>query len=342
MKKTIFFTILGIITFTTICLSFLLNFRLHTPQLEKYLINPTLDYYVGPLKVQFIGNTNILITDGETSILTDGFFSRPSISKVLWGEFEPDYDVIEYCLEKAGIHQLDAVIPVHSHYDHAMDSPIVAMKTGAKLIGSESTANIGRGLNFPEDQMVIAESGVPLQIGSMKVTLIKGKHWPYPDEELRKKLLDREIINPIIPPVSAFEYFEGSSYTIIVEHEDASMAIHGSAGFIPNILTDYDVDILFLGIAGLETMDNEYNNLFQIHVIDALNPEVIVPIHWDDFFVPLRKGLKSRSLLEKLIQGMDVKKSFEIIELRNSDKIISVLPLWDKVSVLGLMNNVSH
>ena len=340
MKKSFLYTILGIFVFTISILTFLLNFRPHTPQLEKYLFYPNSDYSVGSLNVQYLGNTNILITDGKTSILTDGFFSRPSISNVLWGEFEPDYDVIEYCLEKAGIHQLNAVIPVHSHFDHAMDSPIVAMKTGAKLIGSESTANIGRGLHFPEDQMVIVESGVPLQIGSMKVTLIKGKHWPYPDEELGLKLLNREIINPIVPPASAFEYFEGASFTIIVEHADASIAIHGSAGYIPNILENYVVDILFISTAGLETMDKSYNDNFQTHVVDALNPKVIVPIHWDDFFVPLKKGLKSRSLLEKLLQGMDVKKSFEFVEMRNPDKKMSVLLLWELVNVLDLMDNI--
>ena len=32
-----------------------------------------------------------------------------------------------------------------------MDAPIVAAKTGAVLIGSKSTANIARGLDFPEE-----------------------------------------------------------------------------------------------------------------------------------------------------------------------------------------------
>lgn len=341
MKKTIFYTIIGMIAIAAICLSFLLNFRPHTPQLEDYRFHSDLDSNTGSLNVQFIGNTNILITDGKTSILTDGFFTRPSIRNVLWGEIEPDLDVIDYCLKKAGIHKLDAVIPVHSHFDHAMDSPIVAMKTGAKLIGSESTANIGKGLNFPEDKMIIVDSDETIQIGSMKVTLIKGKHWPYPDKELRNKLLDREITQPIIPPVSALEYLEGSSYTIIVEHEDASMAIQGSAGFIPNILADNNVDILFLGIAGLETMDDLYNDRFQTHIVEALNPEVIIPIHWDDFFVPLKKGLKSRSLLEKLIQGMDVKKSFEFVEMRNPERTMAVLPLWKLVNVLELLEKVT-
>jgi L-ascorbate metabolism protein UlaG (beta-lactamase superfamily) len=91
-------------------------------------------------------------------------------------------------------------------------------------------------------------------------------------------------------------------------------------------------------MAGLETMDKSYNDNFQTHVVDALNPKVIVPIHWDDFFVPLKKGLKSRSLLEKLLQGMDVEKSFKFVEKRNMDRTIIVLPLWGLINVDDLLS----
>ena len=122
-------------------------------------------------------------------------------------------------------------------------------------------------------------------------------------------------------------------YTIIIEHAEATVAIHGSAGFIPNVLNEYEVDILFLGLAGLETMDGVYNDNYQMHVVDALSPDVIVPIHWDDFFIPLKDGIKSRSLLEKVLQGMDVKKSFEMVEERNPNRKMVVLPLWERLNV---------
>jgi len=317
----------------------LLNYRPAVPQLVKYAFRLDSLLTQGSLTIQFIGNTNVLVSDGKSAILTDGFFTRPSIPQVLWGEIEPDIDVIKLSLKNAEIQYLDAVISVHSHFDHAMDSPIVAQMTGAKLVGSESTMNIGRGLGFPKDQMVIAESGIPIQFGSMKVTLVKGQHWPYPDKKLGDLLLNRGIEGPIFPPVDAMSYKEGASYTIIIEHPEATLAIHGSAGFIPNILDDYDVDILFLGLAGLETMDATYNDDYQTHVTKALKPEVIIPIHWDDFFVPLKNSIKSRSLLEKVLQGMDVKKAFEMVEDRNSNRKMVVLPLWEDVAVNSLLDH---
>jgi L-ascorbate metabolism protein UlaG (beta-lactamase superfamily) len=80
-------------------------------------------------------------------------------------------------------------------------------------------------------------------------------------------------------------------------------------------------------------MDGVYNDNYQMHVVDALSPDVIVPIHWDDFFIPLKDGIKSRSLLEKVLQGMDVKKSFEMVEERNPNRKMVVLPLWERLNV---------
>ena len=80
-------------------------------------------------------------------------------------------------------------------------------------------------------------------------------------------------------------------------------------------------------------MDGIYNDNYQMHVVDSLSPDGIVPIHWDDFFVPLKDGIKSRNLLEKVLQGMDVKKSFEMVEERNLNRKMVVLPLWERLNV---------
>ena len=48
--------------------------------------------------------------------------------------------------------RLEAVIPVHTHFDHAMDSALVADRTGARLVGGESAANLCRGHGLPEDE----------------------------------------------------------------------------------------------------------------------------------------------------------------------------------------------
>ena len=44
-----------------------------------------------------------------------------------------------------GVDRLEAVLPVHTHFDHAMDSAVVAARTGARLVGGASAAQVGVG-----------------------------------------------------------------------------------------------------------------------------------------------------------------------------------------------------
>ena len=44
-------------------------------------------------------------------------------------------------LNRAGVRQLAAVLPVHTHYDHALDSAVVAERTGATLVKKSANDN---------------------------------------------------------------------------------------------------------------------------------------------------------------------------------------------------------
>ncbi|MDG1331370.1 MAG: MBL fold metallo-hydrolase [Crocinitomicaceae bacterium] len=289
------------------------------------------------LTVQFLGNTNVLLDDGETRILTDGFFSRPPVTSVVFGEVSPNKERIKKCLKRAKINDLDLVIPVHSHYDHAMDAPVVAQLTGATLMGSSSTLNIGRGLKLSEDQLMEAPLNEFISIGKFEIMFIASKHWTYPDPDKVKRLLNQSIDAPLVPPASIYDYKEGISYSILIRHEEVNIAIQGSAGYKKNVIPDFDADVQFLAIAGIELMNDSYNQDYQKHVIDAVDPEVIVPIHWDDFTIPLEDGLKTTNLLVNLNFGSNLGHAFNIIESNNPNREIVVLPLWRRVAVKDLM-----
>ncbi|MFK7786031.1 MAG: MBL fold metallo-hydrolase [Crocinitomicaceae bacterium] len=337
MKRLWLVDFLGIV----IILLLLWNIRPRPRQLEELAFKGKSNSTEG-LTVQFLGNTNVLLDDGETRILTDGFFSRPSAYTLVFGEVGPDSSVIKTCLKRAGITELDAVIPVHSHFDHAMDAPVVASLTGARLIGSSSTLNIGRGLNLPEDQMMEAPLNTFISIGKFEIMFIASKHWKYPDAEQRRRLLNQGIVKPLVPPASIFDYKEGISYSILIKHEGTHIAIQGSAGYKKNAIPDFDADIQFLAIAGIELMDDNYNQNYQKHVVDAVTPEVIVPIHWDDFTVPLENGLKTTNLLVNLKYGSNLGQAFDIIERNNPEREIVVLPLWKKIPVKDLLSLSSN
>ena len=335
MKKVI----LILIFFPILLFFILINIRPEPKALTEYLVKPISPPKSNQLRVQFLGNTNLLFSDGETHILTDGFFSRPSPFQVLGGEVSPNREAILEDLKKANITKLDALIPLHSHFDHAMDVGVVADLTGAKLLGSSSSINIGKGYGLSSEQMQIPPLNEPIFIGKFKLTFIASRHWQYPDKAQRDKLLDQDIEAPIIPPASIYDYKEGISYTLLIEHDSIKIAVQGSAGFRKNAIPNFNADILFLSIAGLESMDDTYNQNYQDHVVEAVQPEVLVPIHWDDFTVPLAKKLKTTHVLFNWLYGSNLGRAFEIVEQFNipKNRKIKVLPIWEPIKMAELI-----
>jgi L-ascorbate metabolism protein UlaG (beta-lactamase superfamily) len=231
-----------------------------------------------PVKVSFLGVATILLDDGETAIMTDGFFSRPGKLQVFVGKVQPDLDAIGKGLQRAGVKKLAAVIPVHSHYDHVMDAPEVARRTGAMLVGSESTANVGRGWGLPPSQIVVAKMNEPMRFGRFTVT-------PFPSRHAPTGFTGGVIDRPLVPPVRAIEYKEGQSYAILVQHEGRSLLINGSAGFEPGALAKVRADVVMLGIGSLGTRDAAYRDAYWREVVAGVKAKRVIPIHWDDFWI---------------------------------------------------------
>ncbi|HEX2286007.1 MAG TPA: MBL fold metallo-hydrolase, partial [Mycobacterium sp.] len=119
-----------------------------------------------PLTVTWAGVTTLELDDDESALMTDGFFSRPSLVDVGLRRLAPSAPRIDGCLARLGVDRLEAVLPVHTHYDHAMDSAVVAERTGAKLVGGGSAAQVGRGHGLPDERLVVATPGEPMVLGA--------------------------------------------------------------------------------------------------------------------------------------------------------------------------------
>ena len=65
----------------------------------------------GSVTVRFTGSTALLFDDGETSWMTDGWFSRPTFIEIITERLEPDLAAIGRGLKANDVDKLDAVIP---------------------------------------------------------------------------------------------------------------------------------------------------------------------------------------------------------------------------------------
>ncbi|MDB4989664.1 MAG: fold metallo-hydrolase [Myxococcaceae bacterium] len=236
----------------------------------------------GALRVTWLGVSTLLIDDGDTAFLTDGFFSRPGLLKMT--HVAPDESIIDATLARLHVHELAAVIALHSHYDHALDSPIVAQKTSALLVGSTSTANIGRGYGLPRERIRVVRDGEVLRFGRFKVTFILSVHSPndrYPGT----------IDDELSAPASASAYRTGDCYSLLIEHAGHSILVHASAGFVPGKLAARRAEVVYLGVGNLGKQSHAYRETYWREVVQAVGAHRVIAIHWDDFFVPLSDTL---------------------------------------------------
>ncbi len=291
----------------------------------------------GAVRVRFTGTSTLLFSDGTTAWMVDGWFTRPSLLSLLVGEIEPDVAAIEAGLAANEVDRLAVVIPVHSHYDHAMDAPEVARRTGALLLGSESTANIGRGWGLDEDRIRVAKHGTPYRFGDFTITLIRTKHFQFPDPALREQALaDPRIDAPLVPPVETFDYRVGQPYAIHVAHPKGRFLIQGSAGYVVEGLRDYPAETVFLGIGGLGTQTADYREAYWRETVERVGARRIIPIHWDTLIGPIEGPFTGELAAAAFLSaGSDVLLEFLREKLAASpDLRVETLPRYAPVVLL--------
>jgi L-ascorbate metabolism protein UlaG (beta-lactamase superfamily) len=242
-----------------------------------------------PVRVRFAGVSTLVFDDGETTWMTDGFFSRPPVGQVLGTRIAPDLARIESALKQLGVTRLAAVVPVHSHYDHAMDAPVVAQHTGALLVGGRSTLLIGRGLALADDRLREVKAGDTLQLGKFSLRFIASRHSPTPYSD---GLTQEHLSAPLVPPQRFTAWAEGDVWSIVVTHASGRrFLVQGSAGIVPGALADVRVDTVFLGTGTLGKKDATYRQAYWNETVRMTGAKRVVPIHYDDFTRPLEAGL---------------------------------------------------
>ncbi len=241
-----------------------------------------------PLTVTWLGVSTLLLDDGASTLMTDGYFSRPGLARVALGKVSPSPARVDGCLARLKMTRLEAVIPVHTHIDHALDSALVADRTGARLVGGESAANVGRGYGLAADRLVVAMSGESIRLGAFDITLINSRH-SAPDR------FPGEITAPVIPPVKASAYRCGEAWSTLVHHRpsDRRLLIQGSAGFVQGALAGQRADVVYLGVGQLGLQAGSYLVDYWTETVRTVGARRVVLIHWDDFFRPLSKPLRA-------------------------------------------------
>jgi L-ascorbate metabolism protein UlaG (beta-lactamase superfamily) len=274
----------------------------------------------GGLSISWLGTTGLVVSDGTDALLVDPFVTRPPLWKVaLARPLSPDAAAVGRLYSMIRGAPVRAVLVSHSHYDHSMDAPAFAQLFNCPLLGSLSTVNVARGFCLDGGCIQEITGGDVLRIGKFSVSVLESVHGP---ALFGRIPYQGAIDEPLVPPVPVSRYRLGTAFSFRVRHPRGSLVIHTSAGFRRGMFDGLNADAVLLGIGGRGDTAG-----YLEAVVRPLGNPVIVPIHWDHFFIPLDQPLKP-------LAGVHMKEFFDTAERLFPGKV-RTLPLLDAVSLPG-------
>ena len=273
------------------------------------------------VSITWLGTAGVLVSDGVTGILIDPYISRFGFFKIAMGvALQPDKEAVKSWTARLGKGRVGAVAVSHSHFDHCLDAPYFAMETGAFLMGSESTLNVGRGASLAEGRLKAVKSGQTVTSGAFTLKFIESSHGP---TFLGRVPYPGTIDKPLIPPRPAKDYKLGQTYAILISHPSGTILHHGSAGFIHGMYDDeITADVVLLGIVGRGDTETYLKN-----IPIELEAKLVIPIHFDNFFVPLERGLR-------ILPAAHFREFCAVADRHRDSFELKTLPLSEKVAIL--------
>lgn len=241
------------------------------------------------LSLTHFGAAGWCITDGKTVLLLDPYFSRVRYAGKTFGDpdapiapgdarpiFRPD-DALpsDTALVDRHIARADYIVISHSHFNHCMDMPHIARKTGALVIGTYSTTNIARANGVAEDQLITVKGGEDYAFDDISIRVINSLHSPL----AAKRYFEwGEVPHDVERPLRMIDYCEGGTLAYFIRWGAHRILVFGSMNYIERDLFDVDATIVLVPAAKPRLHVRDYTGRLLRRV--GL-PKLVIATHWD-------------------------------------------------------------
>jgi L-ascorbate metabolism protein UlaG (beta-lactamase superfamily) len=233
------------------------------------------------------------ISDGKTVILLDPYLSRVRFQGRRYGPTDAtdvpndprpvvkmsEAPTVDTQTVDANVPQADFILVSHSHFNHCMDVPHIARRTGAIVIGTESTVNVALNGGVPDDQIHAVKGGEDYEFETFSLRVIPSLH-----SALSCKLYrDFGIVPARREPLSLDEYVEGGTLAFLIRFGGREILLFGSMNYIEREVEGLRPDIIFIASAPPRLEIHDYTaRLMRC----TGNPPIVVATHWDDQGLP--------------------------------------------------------
>jgi len=265
------------------------------------------------LKLEWLGVSGYRMTYGGQTLFIDPYLSRVPFGDLLRRRAAlPDPVALERFVQAPA--EVAGVLVGHTHFDHAVDAPAIARRFGCSAYGSDSLVKL-MALHGLAERAVEVEPYRTYELGPFAVSFTPSVH---------SKLLlglavpyDGDLTCEHLDGLSPAAYRCGRVWGISIEVAGLRFYHQGSANLVDEAIRERGVDVFLAGVAGREFTDDYWQR-----ILPRLDPAVVVPTHYDNFFRPLGQRLE-------FVTGAKLSRLPEEIGAVSADARVAALPRAD-------------
>ncbi|HEX4453809.1 MAG TPA: MBL fold metallo-hydrolase [Kofleriaceae bacterium] len=211
-----------------------------------------------PLTLTYLGVAGWQIESGSATLVTDPYFTRPDLTKPAVSD--------PAAIAAHAPRHVDAIVVGHSHVDHLLDAPPLALATHAQLIGSETTIRYAKVAGVPDDLLVSIKGGEDYDFGAFSIRVIASLHSALDHKHAR-------------PPLAFDDFAEGGTFAYLVRIAGRQILVLDTANFIERELEGIHPDIAIIA-PGLRGEIYDYT----CRLLRVLgDPPLVYATHFDDW-----------------------------------------------------------
>jgi L-ascorbate metabolism protein UlaG (beta-lactamase superfamily) len=226
-----------------------------------------------PITLRWLGVAGIELCVHGQVVLIDPFVSRPPLRRMWLGRVTPDRALIA-----ATIPRCDTLLVTHAHWDHIMDVPDVAARTGAAVYGSPNTCRLLSILGVPEERLHVLAGDDRLSPDGVdvEVDVLPADH----GRILGRPIFMGAVRDNIRAPLRLRDYRMDVDFSFLLRTAGYRLLDWSSEGVEGAVAAN----VLFVKPFGSRSY---YDAL-----LSTVRPRLIMPIHWDDFFRPISQPVR--------------------------------------------------